>query len=451
MRSKVAQQHAQRKAQHRKQQKKQRTAHRSTPQNRPLLPTVDHPTNQGAAPCAGIWPFVRFLRYHVHLPVMLAGLAVKEKGYRLVSLTLILVCRPQLGCTSINQLREVLAQRFIQRVFTLTYGQQRGASVDILYDLLRHLDPHLIEQGFQNHLRQMRRRGLLTVRRQAYLDSTILEKRPHTTFEKAAWLKMRGVSYFGFKLFLLIDIATKTLLYVRFGTMKDTDAEALIPAVQSVHRCGFRLTHIGLDRGFWSGDNFKFLQRLHIRFFTVLKNYQQEHKDLIQTINSRSPGRQRLHHGLWITEVEPIHLNTYFTTKTVRCVVVRQKGCDPWAIITNDAQPTPADIVRFYQHRNLVEKIIEEIKNDYAIQKLPRKPFRDNTGFVLLTLWSFNLMVDYKLTVLQDDDAFFQQLKSLRRILFDFAAIVVYQRCALYLSFEITHPLQANILTFNGL
>jgi hypothetical protein len=333
----------------------------------------------------------------------------------------------------------------------LTYGQQRGASVDILYDLLRHLDPQLIEQGFQNHLRQMRRRGLLTVRRQAYLDSTILEKRPHTTFEKAAWLKMRGVSYFGFKLFLLIDIATKTLLYVRFAPMKDTDAEAVLPAVQAVHQCGFRLTHLGMDRGFWSGDNFTFLQRQRIRFVTVLKNYQQEHKDLIQTINSRSPGRKRLHDGLWITEVEPIHLNTYFTTKTVRCIVVRQKGCDPWALITNDPQPPPAEIVGFYQHRNLVEKIIEEIKNDYAIQKLPRKPFRDNASFVLLTLWSFNLMVDYKLAVLQDADALFQQLKSLRRILFDFAAIVVYRRGALYLNFEITHPLQDNILAFNGL
>ena len=451
MRSKVAQHHAQRKAHHRKQQKKQRTARRSTPRNRPLLPTVDHPTNQGAASCAGIWPFVRFLRYHVHLPVMLAGLAVKEKGYRLVSLALVLVCRPQLGCASINQLREVLAQRFIQRVFTLTYGQQRGASVDILYDLLAELDPLLIEQGFTRHLRQMRRRGLLSVRRQAYLDSTILEKRPNTTFEKAAWLKMRGISYFGFKLFLLIDIATKTLLYVRFATMKDTDVDALIPAVQTVHQCGFRLTHLGFDRGFWSGDNFKFLQRKRIRFFTVLKNYQQEHKDLIQTVNSRTPGRQRLHDGVWITEIEPLHLNTYFTTKTVRCVVVRQKGCDPWAVITNDTQLTPADIVRFYQHRNLVEKAIEEIKNDYAIQKLPRKPFRDNTCFVLLTLWSFNLMIDYKLTVLQDADALFQQLKSLRRILFDFSAIVFYRRGALYLSFEITHPLQANIVNFNGL
>ena len=60
-------------------------------------------------------------------------------------------------------------------------------------------------------------------------------------------------------------------------------------------------------------------------------------------------------------------------------------------------------------------------------------------------------MVDYKLSVLQDQDVLFQQLKSLRRILFDFAAIVLYRRGALYLSFEITHPLQANLLAFNGL
>jgi len=154
---------------------------------------------------------------------------------------------------------------------------------------------------------------------------------------------------------------------------------------------------------------------------------------------------------MWITEVEPLHLNTYFTTKTLRCVVVRQKGNPPWALITNDTQSTPAQIVRFYEHRNLVEKAIEEIKNDYAIQKLPRKPFRDNTCFVLLTLWSFNLTVDYKLPVLQDADALFQQLKSLRRILFDFSAIVFYQRGAFYLCFEITHPLQTNIMNFNGL
>ena len=118
----------------------------------PLLPTQRLPPNQGEAPYAGIFPFVRFLRYQLYLPLCLTHLACKEKGYHVVSLVLILLCRPYLHCDSVNQLRTVLVQRFIQRVFNLSYGKQRGASVDILYDLFKKLDPSLIEVGFQRHL-----------------------------------------------------------------------------------------------------------------------------------------------------------------------------------------------------------------------------------------------------------------------------------------------------------
>jgi len=169
-----------------------------------------------------------------------------------------------------------------------------------------------------------------------------------------------------------------------------------------------RPSRLGIDRGFWSGDNFKFLQRKKIKFFTVLKNYQKEHRDLIDKVNSRTPGRQRLKPGVWITEIEPIFLNTYFTTKTLRCIVVRQKGCTAWVVITNDIELSKTEIVQFYDHRNLVKKLIEELKNDFAIQKLPRKAFLQNTCFVILTLWSFNLMVDYKLSVLQEKPTLFQ-------------------------------------------
>jgi len=417
----------------------------------PLIHTADTSSNQGAATFAGILPFVRYLRYQLKLPIYLAGMTTKEKGYRAVSLILLLICRPQLNCASINQLRGLLVQKFIQRVFTLSYGQQRGASVDIVYDLFEKLHPELIEKGFTRHVASLRRRGLLPKNVDAYFDSTIIEKSPNSSFKEAAWIKIRGKSYYGFKLFLLIDIATKTLLYVRFTTTDQSDAQELIPAVKAVHQLGFRIKRLGIDRGFWSGDNFKFLQRKKIKFFTVLKNYQKEHRDLIDAINSRSPGRQRLKPGVWITEIDPIFLNTYFLTKSLRCIVIRQKGCGAWAVITNDTQLSKTEIVRFYDQRNLVEKLIEELKNDFAIGKLPRKEFQQNTCFVLLTLWSFNLMVDYKLSVLKDKDTLFQQLKSLRKPLFDFAALVTYERAAIYLSFEITHELQLNLINFNGL
>ena len=451
MRSKVAQQHAQRKVQQRKQAKKQRHARPSPSRNRPLMPTVGRSSTSGEAPYAGIWPMVRFFRYYLGLPLRLTQMACKEKGYRAVSLLLVLLCRPYLHCDSVNQLRSVLAQRFIQRVFHLSYGKQRGASVDILYDLFEKLDSDLIEKGFQRHLQQMRRRGRIGKHLRAYFDSTIIEKSPNSTFKKAAWIKIRGVSYYGFKLFIIIDIATKTLVYVRFTTVDQTDAKELVSAVQKLRQSGFCLTQLGFDRGFWSGDNFKFLDRHNIHFFTVLKNYQQEHQDLIRNVTSRTAGRQRLKPGVWITEVPPISINTYFKTKKVRCIVVRQKGCLPWAIITNDTDLSPAQIVELYYHRNLVEKVIEELKNDYAIQKLPRKIFTENTCYVVLTLWSYNLLNDYALTVLQEKELCFQQLKSLRPILFGFTAIVIYRRFALYLQFETTHPLQDKLLNFNDL
>jgi len=227
----------------------------------PLIHTSEIPQNQGAATCAGILPFVRFLRNHLKLPMYLCGMATKEKGYRVVSLILILLCRPQLDCDSINQLRELMVQKFVQRVFALSYGQQRGASVDILYDLFEKLRPELLETAFTHHVISLRRRGLLPKNLHAYFDSTLIEKSPNSSFEKAAWIKMRGKSHYGFKLFLLIDIATKTLLYVRFATVKEADEAELIPAVEAIYRLGFRLTRLGFDRGFWSGKNFKFLQR----------------------------------------------------------------------------------------------------------------------------------------------------------------------------------------------
>ena len=63
---------------------------------------------------------VRFFRYYLGLPLGLTQMACKEKGYRAVSLLLVLLCRPYLHCDSVNQLRSVLAQKFIQRVFHLS-------------------------------------------------------------------------------------------------------------------------------------------------------------------------------------------------------------------------------------------------------------------------------------------------------------------------------------------
>ena len=69
----------------------------------------------GATGCGGIKPFVDDLKRRVHLPLILKGLGDKLWGYKLASLVLLLVCRPQLGACSIAAVGEKLLCRFISR------------------------------------------------------------------------------------------------------------------------------------------------------------------------------------------------------------------------------------------------------------------------------------------------------------------------------------------------
>ena len=107
----------------------------------------------GSTGCGGIKPFVDDLKRRLHLPLILKGLGDKVWGYKLASLVLLLLCRPQLGAGSIAALREKMLCRFIGRLFYLRWesvasrqSKRRGqethhASVDILYDLFEKLDP----------------------------------------------------------------------------------------------------------------------------------------------------------------------------------------------------------------------------------------------------------------------------------------------------------------------
>ena len=108
--------------------------------------------------------------------------------------------------------------------------------------------------------------------------------------------------------------------------------------------------------------NFSFLQRKRIRFYTVLKEYTDEFKVLIRSVNSRTAGRKRLQQGVWVTEVTSISLPKYLKTKQLRCFVMRMKGKKPWAVITNDESADKCWVVSFYLKRNKVEKAIQELK-----------------------------------------------------------------------------------------
>ena len=70
-----------------------------------ISPTI---SSLGSTGYGGLKPFVEDLKNRLHLPLILQGLGDKCWGYKLASLVLLLLCRPQLRAGNIATLRGCL-------------------------------------------------------------------------------------------------------------------------------------------------------------------------------------------------------------------------------------------------------------------------------------------------------------------------------------------------------
>jgi len=418
------------------------------------------PKALGATGRGGVKPFVDDLKHRLHLHWIVKGFGGKLWGYKLSALVLVLLCRPQLGAKSIAALRETLLSRFIARLFyirwestTATSREKQRASVDVLYDLFEKLSPQRIQVAMNNHIKRMRREGKIPKELDLVIDSVIIELSvksiKKSRFEKIKGRKIRDKYYRGFKVYVAIDLATKALLYIDFCQISANDSEKLIPIVKAVLKLKFRLRSTLFDRGFWKGDNFNWLQKHDILFYTVLKHYTDENRALVASINSLSPGRLKVRDGFWVTEVYGVCLPRYIQSQPLRCFVIRMRGKKPWAVLTNDKSIDAIGAAEFYLRRNLVEKVIQELLEDYSLAKLPRRAFDENACWVLMTGFSYNLFLDFKLTVFgrKQTDILRRKLSTLRRQIIDVSAIVYYVRKRVIVEFENPPPLMIKVLS----
>ena len=414
----------------------------------------------GATGCGGLKPFVDDLKHRLHLHWIVKGFGEKLWGYKLGALVLVLLCRPQLGANSIAALREKLLTRFITRLFYIRWEskadsshQKHRASVDVLYDLFDKLSSKQIRQAMNNHIRRMRREGKIPKRLDLVIDSVIIElsvkSLKKSRFEKIGGRKIRNKYYRGFKVYVAIDLQTKALLYINFCQISANDSEKLIPIVKAVSKLKFRIRSTIFDRGFWKGDNFNWLHKHAILFYTVLKHYTDENRALVAGINSRSPGRVKVRDGFWVTEVYGVCLPRYVQPQPLRCFVVRMRGKKPWTVITNDKSIDAIGAAQFYLRRNLVEKVIQELTEDYSLAKLPRSAFDENACWVLMTGFSYNLFLDFKMTVFGrlQTEILRRKLSTLIRQIIDFSAIVYYVRKMLIVEFENPPPTMLKVLS----
>ena len=288
------------------------------------------PQALGATGCGGLKPFVDDLKQRLHLHWIVKGFGSKLWGYKLGALVLVLLCRPQLGAKSIASLREKLLARFIARLFYIrweskaaTSREKQRASVDVLYDLFEKLSPQRIRLAMNNHIKRMRREGKISKILDLVIDSVIIElsvkSLNKSRFEKIGGRKIRDKYYRGFKVYVAIDLATKALLYIDFCQISANDSEKLIPIVKAVKKLKFRIHSTIFDRGFWKGDNFNWLAKHGILFYTVLKHYTDENRALVASVNSRSKGRLKVRDGFWVTEVYGVRLPRYIQSQPLRC------------------------------------------------------------------------------------------------------------------------------------
>ena len=310
-----------------------------------------------------------------------------------------------------------------------------------------------------NHIRRMRREGKIPKRLDLVIDSIIIElsvkSLKKSRFEKIGGRKIRKKYYRGFKVYVAIDLATKTLLCIEFCKISANDSEKLIPIVMAVKQLKFRIRSTIFDRGFWKGGNFNWLQQRGILFYTVLKHYTDENRALVASINSRSEGRLKVRDGFWVTEVYGVCLPRYIQSQPLRCFVIRMRGKKPWAVITNDKSIDAIGAAQFYLRRNLVEKVIQELFQDYSLAKLPRSAFDENACWVLMAGFSYNLWFDFKMTIfgIRQTEILRRKLSTLIRQIIDVSAIVYYVRKMLIcgastiVEFENPPPMMRRVLS----
>ena len=104
---------------------------------------------------------------------------------------------------------------------------------------------------------------------------------------------------------------------------------------------------------------------------------------------------------------------------------------------------------QFYLRRNLVEKVIQELLDDYSLAKLPRSAFSENTCWVLMTGFSYNLWLDFKMTVFgrQQTEILRRKLSTLIRQIIDVSAQVYYVRKMVIVEFENPPPTMLKVLS----
>jgi len=176
---------------------------------------------------------------------------------------------------------------------------------------------------------------------------------------------------------------------------------ALLQACAQKLPAGVRTVILRADKGFFDHDLVEWLERQHWRFVVVAK--------LTQPIKRRL-GNLRYHAVSRRVEVAEFRYQPNRWPHLYRFVVIRRSdpeepseqltlfklGKYRYQVLVTNLSLQPVNLWRFYNDRAGIERIIRQLKGDYALGSIPTRHFLANESYFHLLLLSYNLVNWFK-------------------------------------------------------
>lgn len=193
----------------------------------------------------------------------------KRFGIAISSIWLIMLFRSALGGSSFNQLEKDWNKDSTKGILV---RYRKKLTHRLLARNLHRFSPQLSRKIVLGTAKTMFQKGLLTAKRIA-IDSTFILV-SGSKYPKVGSIKRNGKFYTGYKLSIAFDIDAKILLAYIITSINVHDSQLLIPLVKMVLKeYKSSLDVILIDRGYYGGDFFQFLNQNNIKFFIPAKKY----------------------------------------------------------------------------------------------------------------------------------------------------------------------------------